>query len=57
MMGGIFGQGKGFRDETGKGVVPVSGTVRNKGGTAHDRRVEVHQSKTQKEIRSVHKEG
>jgi hypothetical protein len=30
MMGGVFGQGKGFRNETGKGVVPISGTVRNK---------------------------
>jgi hypothetical protein len=30
MMGGVFGQGKDFRNETEKGVVPINGTVRNK---------------------------
>jgi hypothetical protein len=30
MMGGVFSQGKGFGNETGKGIVPLAGTVRNK---------------------------
>jgi hypothetical protein len=55
--GGCLRSGKGFQKRNRKGGSPYKRYSPKQGGFAHEWHVKVHQSETQKEIRSVHKEG